>query len=306
MMTTPTAVLAGRDYLNLPDAQEPWIVEDVLPEGGALLIYGDAKIGKSFAAIQLADAIASGHDAWLGFPIRKHGTVVYVQYDTPRSLWLTRLRQLDAAGETVENIHYLDRESLGIYPFNILDPLHKARLQDALRPLNPLVVVVDVIREVHTADENDSTEMQAAIAQIVDACAPSAVILISHPKKPSADLSPNLIHDIRGSGYMSGRVDAIFRFTPATLYFQGRSLEKDSIKLERADNGYWLATEHDLDRWVDGVLADDNYPTTKAKAKRLAELSGKKPEACRSYLRRVVRATTPGTTRNSTGYGKAA
>ena len=47
-----------QDVLNLPPLE--WLVEDVLPVGGQAVLYGPSGEGKSFVALDMALAIASG------------------------------------------------------------------------------------------------------------------------------------------------------------------------------------------------------------------------------------------------------
>lgn len=156
-------IVSGTDYLSLPSAPETWLVEGLLPTGGSMLIYGDPKIGKSFAALQLACCMVSGVD-WLGFNIPQPSNVVYVQLDTARTLWQARIQALANAGYPVEGVHFGDRETLGTFPFDILEPKHFAKLVTALQNVyvmseegepvhvEPGAVIIDTLRESHSGD----------------------------------------------------------------------------------------------------------------------------------------------------------
>src|SRR5688572_32876186 len=112
------AIVTGLEYLKLPRAKETWLVDPILPTSGALLLYGDPKVGKSFAALQLAAALASPSvEESFGFPVKTHGPVVYVQLDTPRSLWAERLEEVRESGVNTDSIHFADRETLDCFPF---------------------------------------------------------------------------------------------------------------------------------------------------------------------------------------------
>src|SRR3990167_5077041 len=141
-------IVSGAEYLTLPRAPEAWLLKPLIPAGGACVLDGDPKVGKSFAAIQLALSLQSG-DPWLGFRVVSPGPVVYVQLDTPRSLWAERIETIRATGLDTNALLLADRETLGTFPFNILYPEHRALLCAALRPLAPSAVIVDTIREAH-------------------------------------------------------------------------------------------------------------------------------------------------------------
>jgi hypothetical protein len=183
-----------------------------------------------------------------------------------------------------------DRETLDAWPFDILDPEHLITLRDELQALKPDLVIMDTLRESHSADENDSTEMQEAIAALVAATKPAALCLISHARKPSQDGDFSLMADNRGSNYVVGRMDAICRFTPKTARVSGRSIEEHTINLERADSGFWEVPAGEFDYTIDALLDDQNIPSIRAKAKILAEKIGKTEQAARGLLRRRLAA----------------
>ncbi len=279
-------IVSGEEYLTLPSSPETWLLEPLLPSGGAMLIYGDPKLGKSFAALQLAEAIQCG-TSWMGFPARK-GSVVYVQLDTPRNVWQVRIAKLRKSGGMTDLPLLADRETLGTWPFDILDPAHLIILREELQALKPDLVIMDTLRESHSGDENDSTEMQAVVAALVAATQPSAMCLISHSRKPSQEGGYDLMADNRGSSYVVGRMDAIVRFTPKSVRVSGRSIEEHSLRLDRADNGFWEVANEEQDHLVLAVVLDPNLTSIRAKASVLADRIGKSPEAARGIIRRFL------------------
>lgn len=282
------AIVKGDAYLALPRSVETWLIEPILPTGGVLLLYGDPKVGKSYAALQLAGAIATQTD-WLGFPVRTKGPVVYIQLDTPRSLWAERLIQLREAGWQSDSLFFADRETLAYFPFDILDPAHSTYLSLHLKDINPVAVVVDTLRESHRGEENDSTSMQAVVSSLVAATQPAALILVSHSRKSIGDYNPDLMNDNRGSNYVVGRMDTILRFSKKSIHFNGRAIEEGSIKMKREDSGLWVPDQENsqLNNLIEQILLDPTLTSTLSRARALSERTGKGEEACRSLLRRA-------------------
>lgn len=253
-----------------------------------MLLYGDPKVGKSFAALQLAEALQTG-SSWLGFPTRK-SKVVYVQLDTPRNVWQTRIKDLLDKQAMSSLPHFADRETLNAWPFDILNPEHLIMLREELQALQPDLVIMDTLRESHQADENDSTQMQEAIAALVAASQPAALCLISHARKPSQDGDYSLMSDNRGSNYVVGRMDAIVRFTAKSARVSGRSIEEHSINLERTDSGFWEVPIGEFDQLIDTIILDHSIPSIRAKAKVLAQATKKSEQSARGLLRRRIAA----------------
>lgn len=280
-------ILSADEYLAQPRSPETWLIEPLLPTGGTMLLYGDPKVGKSYAAIQLALALSGACLDWFGFPVRNPGPVVYVQLDTPRSLWAERLDTLKAAGLPVERLFLADRETLKTWPFNILNDDHFVLLQAALLDINPLAVIIDTLRESHSGDENDSTAMQIVTSRLVAATHPAALVVVSHSRKPSEN-GYDLINDNRGSSYATGAMDAICRFSKKGMHYVGRAIEEGSLKLSRNDDGTWGVSDVDITPHIQAVLADPSLSSVKARAAQLALKTGKTEEACRSILRRRV------------------
>ncbi len=280
------AIVTGSEYLKLPRSPETFLIDQLLPVGGSMLIFGDPKVGKSYAALQLACCMTSGVE-WLGFEIPQAIRVVYVQLDTPRSLWADRVQQLASAGHPVEGIHYADRETLNTHPFNILEDSHYKLLQESLAALQPGAVIIDTLRESHGGDENDSTEMQQVVSRLDSAVKPAAMILISHARKSDPERGYDLMNDNRGSNYIVGRMDAICRFSHSSMRATSRTMEEHSTKLERQDDGTWLLTNDLIAAQAQMVVKQNPGASIREMARLLHQQCSDKSElACRAYLRR--------------------
>jgi hypothetical protein len=285
------AFISGPGYVALPRKGGAWVIEDLLPIGGGLLnVFGQPKKGKSYLALQLAAAIADPTiGEVLGFPIRTHGPVAYLQIDTPRGLWADRIAQLQDKGTSFENVLFADQE-LVPYPFNILGEGY-GWLQQNLRLIAPfpVAVIVDTIREVHGGEENDSGHMRNIINLLVEAVRPASLILLSHARKEFGDSSTSsMMSEIRGTSYVAGRMDCVLKVTDTSLIFQGRTVGESRVVIKRdAETGLFVLSD-DFDRIARAVLEEFPEGTTMERAKTLNQRFPKKSlEACRSLIRRL-------------------
>lgn len=230
--------LWGDDYVNLADDDEEYLLYPLLPTAGQMNFYGKPKTAKSFAAIGVAIAVSSGMTEWLGFPVQRHGNVLYVQLDTPRAEWKRRLRKAVKAGHDISKIAMLDLNIVP-YPFNIADPKHQAWLRQQVEAVKPILVIIDTLREAHEGNENDSTDMKKAVAAIVSAAKGAAIIYVSHSRKDSAFNAMGAESDLmdagRGSSYVSGRMDTIAKFTGTKgrghMHFKGRAVTEGKVPI---------------------------------------------------------------------------
>lgn len=292
----------GNDYLALPRAPETWIVENLIPQGGLFNLYGAPKAGKSWLALQLAVAISTNEPTFMSLPIRTHGKVLYIQLDTPRSLWAKRLESICEMGLDISNINFADNE-ITPYPFDILRPerlttpegmLTHFPCQDYLKGeinrVQPVLTIIDTLRELHSGDENDSAQMTNAFSALTSSIRPSALCLLSHSRKdnmavPEIDRE-NLLQDNRGSSYVAGRMDGIMRASKKRLAFQSRTVELHYLKCHQIEPGMWVIDGEDEEAQIRIVINDATLTTITAKAEALANITHKTVESCRSLIRR--------------------
>ena len=204
------------------------MVERLIPVGGLVNVFGKPKTGTSFFALGLAQAIINGDTDWQGYPIQQHGPVAYLQIDTPREEWHSRLSHLNFQPQGHRTLWMADMWQVPEFPFNILNPQRtEVRwLKESLEQIKPVLTIIDTLREVHGGDENDSTTMRNVLAELVGACRPSAILLLSHARKDSiltTSGEEDLMDQGRGSSYVAGRMDVVIKLTPKRMVFKGRA-----------------------------------------------------------------------------------
>lgn len=279
-------------YLQLPRNPAAWIIQDLLPTSGYVNMFGKPKSGKSFMALQLASAVATpATTEWMGFPVRTHGKVAYLQVDTPRGVWMERLEEV-APNLPLDNIYFVDIDEHDIpYPFNILGE-GASWLMEAVKSIPDVeLLVIDTIREIHDQEENSSSEMKRVIAGLRAAARGPAILLLSHSRKSQPNgFTGDVTDENRGTGYVAGRMDSILHLTERTLTAKGRALELHAI-------GVQFDPEKQLFFMADSFHAKSVELIQTRKGESLRELARslksafpKKTEAaCWSKIRRVER-----------------
>lgn len=214
-----------------------WIIQDFLPKPGIVALLGAPKAGKSFLALQLALDIANGRN-FLGSRTTK-SSVLYLQFDTSEFVWRDRLVKMSSSGVSLTGDVYMVHPDCNPYHMHITTPEHKTWIRDVLAACNPDVVVVDVLREVHDGDENESTAMKLVGDTIRELFAGRALILLHHTPKLPANEPVRVVNASRGSSYISGMVDALWLLHDGFLTVESRFCDSIRVRAVRGRNGLW-------------------------------------------------------------------
>ena len=214
-----------------------WMIPRVLPKPAVITLLGEPKAGKSFLALQLAMEIAKG-GSFLGQPCRQ-GKVLYVQLDTSELVWRDRLNHLKAAHiELPPNVQMIHPEDNPTF-CNIILPEHQRTFRDAQAQCEPDVVVIDVLREIHSMDEQDSTQMKIVGDILMEVFAGRTLIILHHMPKTEELVVPKVINAARGSSYISGKSDAIWMLHNGFLYVESRFDGASKYQANRLTYGMW-------------------------------------------------------------------
>jgi len=200
------------DFLSAGVPDFDYVVEPILAAGSLGLIVGSPGTLKSWLGMDLGLAVASGED-WLGVFKTKQGPVLYVDQENPRAVLERRLAQLrEARGCSSSPFYLLARDDLSSTDLDLTQVGDFKELKAVVDNLKPALVILDSLREFHSADENSSTEMAPIMRRLKALASESgaAVLAIHHLRKDVSDLA----EAIRGTGHFRAAVDAILGIVP--------------------------------------------------------------------------------------------
>ncbi|MGC4117004.1 MAG: AAA family ATPase [Myxococcales bacterium] len=202
------AELRGRTF-----PKPVWLVRGLLPDQAVAAIAGEPKTTKTWCALDEAVALATATPAFGEFEVTERKAVAcFMVEDSDRSV-AARVRALIAGRnlppDAVDGwLFAVPRE-----PLNLQDDNQVAELIVACRSLpRPIgLLVLDCLRDLHLAEENDSGAMAHVMAQLralrdVLGC---AVLFVHHAAKASEntrDRRPG--QRMRGSSAIHGALDA--------------------------------------------------------------------------------------------------
>lgn len=200
----PAINLFTRDY-----PPTPWLVRDLLTEGGTAIIATNPKSGKTWAATEIALAVATGTDAFGQFSTGAPRRVAYFYAEDGALSVRNRLRALTASrGMKVEDAtRNLVEQTRGRY-IDLCDLDSVALLIASCRQFGDIaLLVIDPMRDVHSGVENDSDEMRDVMRalRVIGDLLGCTVLFVHHAAKASGE--------IRGSSAIKGAVDCILEFS---------------------------------------------------------------------------------------------
>lgn len=230
------------EYTELPRPNIGWLLPKLLPKPGITVLLGAPKAGKSYLALQIALAMAQGRD-FLGQRAPRLIRTLYLQLDTSEPIWRERLSETREAGYDLTGdvfmVHPEDQMKI-----DVLQEASRQWVTQALDACQPDVVIVDVLRECHNADENDNSAMKRVGDRLVELFGAYCLILLHHTRKiPDEVTDPNPLTVSRGASYVTGKADSVWLLHGHRLKIVPRFAEASTWEAQRDPTGFWSFPE---------------------------------------------------------------
>ena len=185
-----------------------WLIKNVLPKSCVALLSGQSRIGKSFLAIDLAGAVATG-GTFMGMPVRQQAAVLFVLGEGSG----TMEPRLDALRHELPNLSEADlaimwADASGGQDWRTL--IDEAKVTAQERWALPLgMIVFDTLAAVfNVADENDAHSATAAMQTLQKLASDEGALVVgvNHYGK-------NIDAGVRGSSAWMASADVVFAAT---------------------------------------------------------------------------------------------
>ncbi len=164
------------------DAQR-WLVTGLWSEQAVGIVGGEPKCCKSFLALDLAVAVASGTPCLRHFPVPHPGRVLLYAAEDALHVVRRRLEGICAAAHL--SLQELDVQVITAPTVRLDLPADRARLENTVEQLKPRLLILDPFVRLHRIDENASGEVAPLLAYLreLQRCHALAVLVVHHAKK---------------------------------------------------------------------------------------------------------------------------
>ena len=181
---TPAWQLSGR----APESR--WLVTGLWSSEAVGIVGGEPKCCKSFLALDLAVAVASGAPALRRFPVAAPGRVLLYAAEDALHIVRARLEGVCAAADC--RLQDLDIQVITAPSVRLDLPADRDALERTVADLKPKLLILDPFVRLHRIDENSSGEVAPLLAYLreLQRRHALAVLLVHHAKKPQATCAP--------------------------------------------------------------------------------------------------------------------
>lgn len=186
-MNGPLTVVRAADIVAPVHTAPAWLVEHLWSSGAVGVIGGAPKSCKSWLALELAVAVASGRPCLGHFAVPAPGPVLlYAAEDAPM--------QVRQRLEALAHARHADFDALEIRlilepSLRIDRPQDVERLRATLALSQPRLLILDPYVRLQRADENNATEVSAILATLreLSRTFSLALLLVHHARKSPSD-----------------------------------------------------------------------------------------------------------------------
>ena len=213
----PGLALRADEFLSVERGSAGHLVADIWPAASVGFISGEPKTFKSFAATELAFAVASGKPFLGRHEVVQRGRVLIIQQESSWPAFQGRVRAASKRYGMPEDLHILSNHGLLIQSDSDAE-----KIEAEVARLRPILVVLDPLRSFVVEGENSNDEMGKVVRflrKLRDNYG-TAVCVVHHANK-SRDTG-------RGGMKMSG-AGALYAATEASLYLNRTEDESANI-----------------------------------------------------------------------------
>lgn len=232
-------VIKGNNLLKMELPEPEFLVEKLIPRAGISILSGNPSSGKSWILLELAKCVGSNRMLFEKYKTKEIRTI-YIDEESPKTEIKRRFEMLNPAPITLLDF-------MPMNGFKIDNGEQRKTLLDFCDWRGYKLVIFDSLRDIHSLNENDSTEAQKLIDYFREFTRKGITIIISHHQRKegfSVWQKESPTQALRGSSAILGGIDCLLMVekaeeTPEKMAFtitqaklrQGKNLEPFKVNL---------------------------------------------------------------------------
>jgi AAA domain len=208
----PFPVVRPSDLRTSAASTTPWLIEQLWTAQAVGIIGGTPKSYKTWMALEMAVAVASGSACLGSFAVPSPGPVLLYAAEDPESALRLRLESL--ADHHRLQLAYLDIRVITADSLRLDRTPDQERLEATLMLHRPALLILDPLVRLHTIDENAAGEIAALLGflRLLQRKTGVAIALVHHARK---NLSAN-----GGAGYSLRGSSDLYAWVDSFLYLR--------------------------------------------------------------------------------------
>lgn len=201
-LITPLTIIDGNTLMTQDFEPLQFAIEKILPHG-LFIIAGSPKVGKSWLALDLCQAVATGGKLWDFYAVQ--GDVLYLALEDTYNRLQNRLNQMEAESRDISQLH-LSVASFGLYD-GLLEQIHHFINEN----INTNFIIIDTLGHIRNGEQDknmyacDYRDMNR-LREITNKHK-ITLLLVHHTRKM---YDPDPLNTISGSTGLIGAVDGVF------------------------------------------------------------------------------------------------
>jgi len=205
------------EFFSVPPPPIKWLVQGIMEDKTFVVLGGEPKTSKSWLALELGLSVASGTSAFGSEGFATNGqmrSVAMIMLEDSQHNVYARMRSLGRAKGMYEDdlaklpMFFRFRRGLDLTDYSDIEWLIKS-VKDNVPEC--ALIVIDPMRNAHTAEENDSKGISLLCDNIRDVrdSTGATVLLTHHLRKPTSQDQDTPGNALRGSGALYGAIDGL-------------------------------------------------------------------------------------------------
>lgn len=203
----PFPVVRPSDLRASAASSQPWLIDQLWTQHAVGIIGGTPKSYKTWMALEMAVAVASGSACLATFTVPSPGPVLLYAAEDSESALRSRLQSL--ARHHGLDLAYLDIRVITADALRLDRRADQERLQATLLLHWPALLILDPLVRLHAIDENAAGEIAALLGylRLLQRKTGAAIALVHHARK-NVSANGGAGYSLRGSSDLYAWVDS--------------------------------------------------------------------------------------------------